>query len=91
MILDKASLDSRLETLNGWVHAHDAIEKSWLFADFKEALAFIVKVGILAEKANHHPEIMNVYNRVVLRLNSHDVNAITNRDLELAQEINTLI
>lgn len=90
-ILDKANLDTQLKSLAGWTHADKAIEKTWAFADFKEALAFIVKVGILAEKANHHPEIMNVYNRVVLKLNSHDVNAITIRDIELAKEINMLI
>jgi 4a-hydroxytetrahydrobiopterin dehydratase len=89
-ILEKARLDTELESLAGWAHLNEAIEKTWAFADFKEALAFIVKVGILAELANHHPEIKNVYNRVVLRLNTHEVGAITDKDIDLARQINTI-
>jgi 4a-hydroxytetrahydrobiopterin dehydratase len=66
-------------------------EKTFLFADFKQALAFIVQAGILAEQADHHPEIYNVYNKVVIRLNTHSVQAITQKDTSLATALDKLV
>lgn len=76
--------------LSHWQFNKDAIEKTFLFGDFKQALGFIVQVGILAEKADHHPEIINVYNKVILRLNTHSANAITSKDILLAKAIETI-
>lgn len=79
-----------LPPITGWAILNNAIEKTFLFNDFKQALAFIVQVGILAEQADHHPEIWNVFNRVKLRLNTHSENAITDKDTNLALKINAL-
>ena len=79
-----------LQTLQDWHEVEAAIEKSFVFADFKKALGFIVQVGILAEQADHHPEIWNVYHKVKIRLNTHSANAITNLDIDLAKQIDTL-
>jgi 4a-hydroxytetrahydrobiopterin dehydratase len=80
----------QLQNLNGWTLNEGALEKPYLFKDFKEALAFINEVGILAEEVNHHPEIFNVYHKVRLRLSTHDANGITIKDIDLAEKISTL-
>ena len=69
----------------------EAIEQNFEFHDFNEALSFLVSVGLLAEKADHHPEIWNVYNRVRLRLNTHSENTITSKDIALAKQIDALL
>jgi 4a-hydroxytetrahydrobiopterin dehydratase len=74
-----------------WTEANDGLEKDYEFEDFKEAFAFISKVALLAEKHQHHPEIQNVYNRVYLRLSTHDAgNKITDKDHQLATAIDAL-
>ena len=54
------------------------------FADFAEAFAFMTRVAILAEKADHHPEWFNVYNRVEIKLTTHDAGGVSQRDIDLA-------
>jgi 4a-hydroxytetrahydrobiopterin dehydratase len=74
-----------------WTEIDNALEKEWLFASFSEAFAFISQVALLAEKHNHHPEIQNTYNRVKLRLSTHDAgNTITEKDKRLATAIDAL-
>jgi 4a-hydroxytetrahydrobiopterin dehydratase len=80
-----------LENLKDWVFINNAIEKNFKFKNFSEALAFIVQVGLLAEKANHHPEIFNVYNKVQIRLTTHDANGVTDKDFELANKIQMIV
>ncbi|MBK7763376.1 MAG: 4a-hydroxytetrahydrobiopterin dehydratase [Bacteroidetes bacterium] len=89
-IFKSEELQSALQLLHGWTLQGDAIEKKFQFHDFKQALAFIVQVGILAEQDDHHPEIFNVYNQVKLRLNTHSEKAITDKDTNLALKINAL-
>lgn len=79
-----------LETLNGWHFKENAIEKDFKFKDFTRALGFIVQVGVLAERMNHHPELYNVYNKVNIRLNTHDSGGVTEKDIGLAQQIESL-
>ncbi|MEZ4722472.1 MAG: 4a-hydroxytetrahydrobiopterin dehydratase [Flavobacteriales bacterium] len=68
------------------------LEKSLQFKDFSEAWAFMSRVALLAEKHNHHPDWSNVYNRVTIKLNSHDASGIiTERDRNLAAAIDQLI
>ena len=76
-----------LVNLKDWEFKNNAIEKNFKFKNFSDALAFIVQVGLLAEKANHHPEIFNVYNKVQIRLTTHDANGVTDKDFELANRI----
>lgn len=89
-IYSASELQEILTTLNGWELHDEVIQREFKFSDFKEALAFIVQVGILSEKADHHPEINNIYNRVTLKLNTHSEKAITSKDVELASLINLL-
>ena len=68
-----------------------AIVRTVRFKDFSEAFAFLTRVAMHAEKVDHHPEFTNVWNRVDLRLTSHDAGGLTDRDLALANAINRLI
>ena len=79
-----------LDQLVKWTYNNNAIERDFLFKNFSQSLAFIVQVGILSEKVNHHPEIFNVYNKVNIRLSTHDANGVTNKDFDLARAIDTL-
>jgi len=79
-----------LENLKEWHFKENAIEKDFKFKNFNQALGFIVQVGLLAEKINHHPELFNVYNKVNIRLNTHDLGGVTAKDFELATLIEGL-
>ncbi|CAM2788940.1 4a-hydroxytetrahydrobiopterin dehydratase [Flavobacterium frigoris] len=79
-----------LKDLKDWKFNDSGIEKKFLFKNFSEALGFIVQVGILAEKQGHHPELFNVYNKVNIRLSTHDANGLTDKDFNLAKAIETL-
>lgn len=72
---------------NQWEQNSGKLIKTFQFKDFKEALKFINKVGKIAESMNHHPKIINIYNRVVLELWTHDQNATSELDFQLAEEI----
>ncbi len=77
-----------LAHLPGWKHDRDALEKTFVMRDFSEALGFIVRVGVEAERMNHHPELNNVWSRVTLRLATHDAgDKVTALDAQLAEAI----
>jgi 4a-hydroxytetrahydrobiopterin dehydratase len=84
------SAKSFLENLKDWNFKENAIEKDFKFNNFTQALGFIVQVGVLSEKMNHHPELFNVYNKVNIRLNTHDSGGVTTKDFELASQIEGL-
>ena len=83
-----------LESLskNGWEKSvnGDAIKKTFIFSNFIEALGWMVKAGVWAEKLNHHPEWSNVYKTVNVVLTTHDKGCITSLDVKLAQELDNL-
>ncbi|MBU3076318.1 4a-hydroxytetrahydrobiopterin dehydratase [Sphingomonas quercus] len=87
--LDAEERDSFLADLPGWSHepGRDGIRKSFSFGDFVTAFAFMTRVALLAEKADHHPEWSNVYNRVDILLTTHDAGGLTMRDINLATAI----
>ena len=78
--------------MSDWVRSGDgkALEKSFRFADFSEAFAFLTRVALYAEKVDHHPEFTSRWNRVDFRLTSHDSGGVTDRDQELARVIDRL-
>ena len=89
-LLTDAQIGARLAEVPNWTRAGPAIERTWVFRDFPEALAFINRVGQLAEAADHHPDIVNTWNRVTLRLSTHDRGGLTSLDFELAKRIDAL-
>jgi 4a-hydroxytetrahydrobiopterin dehydratase len=88
--MNESTIRKELEFLLNWYYINKAIEKEFSFINFAEALVFINKVGAIAEKMNHHPEIFNEYNKVKLRLTTHDAQGITQKDFELALAIDFL-
>ncbi|MEX0868484.1 MAG: 4a-hydroxytetrahydrobiopterin dehydratase [Nitriliruptoraceae bacterium] len=88
--LSVTEIDTALADLDGWSHAGDAIVKEFGFDGFTDAITFIDRVAEAAEAANHHPTILNVYNRVKLTLTSHDAGGVTSRDVDLARAIDAL-
>lgn len=80
-----------LSRLPDWNFSEDALRRTFRFGGFPEALAFLVHVGLEAERRDHHPEIRNVAGRVWLTLTSHDAGGVTERDLELAAAIDAIV
>ncbi|WP_343527429.1 4a-hydroxytetrahydrobiopterin dehydratase [Sphingomonas sp.] len=86
----------RDEALDGlpewdWDEARDAISRRFVFADFNEAFGFMTRVALLAEKADHHPEWSNVWNRVDIMLTTHDAGGLSARDIDMAEAIDALV
>ena len=74
--------------LSSWSVERAALAKTFKFGSFREAMSFMVRVSYEAEALNHHPEWSNVYNRVAVRLSTHDAgNKITAKDVELAMRV----
>jgi 4a-hydroxytetrahydrobiopterin dehydratase len=83
--LTQAKITKALEGLPGWSREGEGLVKTFTFESFPAALSFMVRVGCEAEAMNHHPEWTNVYNRVAVRLNTHEAGGkITAKDVELA-------
>jgi len=82
-----------LDELDEWDYdeARDAITRTFTFADFSGAFGFMARVALLAEKADHHPEWSNVWNRVDILLTTHDAGGLSHRDIDLARAIETLL
>lgn len=79
-----------LASLPGWEREGDVIERAFEFKDFNAAFGFMSRVALAAERMDHHPEWTNVYNRVLIRLSTHDAGGLTQRDFKLAARINEL-
>lgn len=88
--LSDEAIASALAGLDGWTRDGEQITRSFEFADFMEAFGFLARVAILQERADHHAETWGVYNRVRLILSTHDAGGITQKDVDLAEAINTL-
>ena len=79
-----------LANIKQWEFKNDGIDRKFIFKSFTEAVGFIIQIAFLAEKNNHHPELFNVYNKVNVRLTTHDAGGLTDKDLDLAKAINSL-
>ena len=75
---------------DGWSEVDGALERTFEFKDFVEALAFVNRVGELAEAENHHPDIAIHYKQVTLRWWTHTAGGVTDRDVELAKRSSEL-
>ena len=90
-ILDDATIDRELAGLDGWRREDGAILRDLRFESFMAAIAFIDRVAVVAEEADHHPELTNVYWNVGIRLTTHDAGGVTERDLALARAIDAVV
>ncbi len=86
--LNPAEIETALKELPQWRLENDALLREFRFNSFREAFSFMVRVAFEAESLDHHPEWTNVYSRVMIKLQTHDVgNRITGKDVELARRI----
>ena len=92
-MLSETEREEALASLTGWSldPLRDAIVKSFSFRDFGEAFAFMTRVALEAEKADHHPEWSNVWNRVDILLSTHSAGGLTAKDLALARRIEAIM
>ncbi len=87
--LNPDQVDTALATLPGWTleQGGGALCRDIRLADFAQAFALMTRIALAAEKADHHPEWSNVYNRLSIRLTTHEVGGVTTRDVALARAI----
>lgn len=84
--LEPDQIREALASLPQWTHdeSRGAIRRSFQFADFGQAFAFMTRIALAAERADHHPEWFNVYNRVEVLLTTHDCGGLSQRDVDMA-------
>lgn len=90
-LLTDAELSAALSALPDWSLQDGKLFRSFRFRDFVEAFGFMARAALLAERADHHPEWFNVYNRVDVSLTTHDAGGITGRDTGLAAAMDRLL
>ena len=86
-LLSESEIEAGLARLEGWRRQGPSIRKQYQFPTFMEGIAFVNRVAALAEAADHHPDIMVTFRRVTMSLSTHSEGALTQKDLKLAQEI----
>jgi 4a-hydroxytetrahydrobiopterin dehydratase len=88
-VLSDIAIQRELGSLVGWSRRGDALTRTYQFRNFSDSLAFVNRVGELAERANHHPDIDIRYAKVTLSLSTHDAGGITQNDINLARVIDS--
>lgn len=88
--MNLGEITGKLDQLNGWSLEGKGISKVFDFDNFKESLDFVNKIGEVAERTRHHPDIVVSYNKVKLVIFTHSVDNLTDKDFELAKEIDSL-
>jgi 4a-hydroxytetrahydrobiopterin dehydratase len=83
--LSNDEINKKLTQLNRWELNRNSIQKDFEFKDFKEAMDFMNELAGMAEKLNHHPDWSNSYNKVSIKLTSHDVGGLTENDFTFAK------
>jgi len=89
--LNEQEIQARMKELDlSWIVFGKFLHRELLFKDFIEAFSFLTAVALVAEKANHHPNWNNAYNKVVIALSTHDADGITTKDFDLAKAIDKI-
>lgn len=88
--LSETEITARLSEIPDWLFADGKLQNRFTFASFAEAFGFMTRVALAAERMNHHPDWSNVYNRVDIGLNTHDVGGVSDLDFRLAATISAL-
>jgi 4a-hydroxytetrahydrobiopterin dehydratase len=83
----ESEIQQALAELESWTVENDKLHREYKFGDFVAAFGFMAQAALLAERANHHPEWFNVYSKVVVDLSTHEAGGITQRDFDLAREM----
>ena len=90
-ILTQSQIDAFAAAHPAWLVQDNTITRTFIFEDFAEALGFVIRVGVAAERVFHHPDIDVRWNKVTLSLTSHDVGGLTERDVELAVKVDSFV
>jgi 4a-hydroxytetrahydrobiopterin dehydratase len=88
--LSDQEIERQIKNLEGWRVLNGKLNRSFEFSSFVKAFGFMTKVALEAEKMNHHPEWLNVYNKLNINLVTHDIGGISNYDIKLAGVISRL-
>jgi len=88
--LSKPEIHERLQKLRDWTHAGKALHRKYMFKSFLAAIAFVNKIADAAEKAGHHPDITINYSAVSISLSTHSEGGVTEKDFDLARQIDEL-
>lgn len=88
--MTEVGIEQRLKELSGWRYTNLALEKTFKFANFTDAFAFMAGVAPVADRMNHHPDWSNSYNTVAVRLSTHSAGGVTEQDFALAREMDRL-
>ncbi|MGA1191049.1 MAG: 4a-hydroxytetrahydrobiopterin dehydratase [Bdellovibrionota bacterium] len=86
--LSETYIQEQLKTIPGWTMKNGKLVREFTFSDFVEAFAFMTELAIVSEKLDHHPEWLNVYNKLYITLSTHDTGGLTEKDLEWATRCN---
>jgi len=89
-VLSDNEIEQSLGTLSGWARAGDEIEKTFELRSFPDAVAFVTRIGFLAEQADHHPDLDVRWRKIRVALSTHSEGGITGKDLDLAGAIEKL-
>jgi 4a-hydroxytetrahydrobiopterin dehydratase len=85
-----AEIDNFLQYRTNWTAADGMLKRTFTFRNFREAFGFMTEVALVAENSNHHPEWGNVYNRITVQLTTHDAGGITQKDFDLAHQMDSI-
>lgn len=88
--LHEDEVTRRLESRADWTQAGEAIQRTYFFKDFVEAMAFVNKAAAAAEASQHHPDLLIRYNKVTVTLSTHDAGGISHKDFELAEKLDAM-
>tara|TARA_B100000963_G_scaffold341991_1_gene342423 strand:- start:109338 stop:109619 length:282 start_codon:yes stop_codon:yes gene_type:complete len=89
--LSQNEIQKSLKSLNSnWKLVDNKIQREFIFTNFVSAFNFIKKLADLSENSNHHPDIFNSYNKVIISLTTHDLGGVSKKDFKLAMEIDNL-
>lgn len=89
--LNTSEIEKGLQELEGWEYNENALETTFEFQNFKEAFTLMTRIAFECEALNHHPDWTNVYNRLHIRLSTHDAGGVTEKDFKLARLIEELV
>lgn len=89
--LTQEEINNELHQVPGWAVVGEKLHRELRFGSFVEAFGFMTRVALIAERKDHHPDWSNVYDRVIIDLNTHDVGGLSRKDFELARAINRLL
>ncbi|UAB83352.1 4a-hydroxytetrahydrobiopterin dehydratase [Zunongwangia sp. SCSIO 43204] len=89
--LTEDQINTKLQSLEGWTYAKEAIHTSFKFENFKDAFTVMARIAFEAEALQHHPNWANVYNELEISLSTHDAGGVTEKDFEMAKAIEDIV